>query len=128
VEKFPLQVEPQSIPAGELVTVPPGVPMTETDTAGESVKVADTLCAESMVSEQVLALPLHAPPQPLKIQPLAGVSVKVTSVPWAKAALQVVGQPTPLGELVTVPPSAIAPVGKPAASGNMPTKNSVRSL
>jgi hypothetical protein len=40
----------------------------------------------------------------------------------------VVGQLTPLGKLVTVPPSAIAPVGKPAASGNMPTKNSVRSL
>jgi hypothetical protein len=128
VEKFPLQVEPQSIPAGELVTVPPGVPMTETDTEGESVKVADTFCAESMVSEQVLALPLHAPPQPVKIQPLAGVSVKVTSVSASKAALQVVGQLTPLGKLVTVPPSAIAPVGKPAASGNMPTKNSVRSL
>jgi hypothetical protein len=52
----------------------------------------------------------------------------VTSVPASKAALQVVGQLTPLGELVTVPPSAIAPVGKPAASGNMPTRNSARSL
>ena len=102
--------------------------MTETDTAGESVKVADTLCAEFMVSVQVLAVPLHAPPQPVNIQPLAGVSVKVTSVPWSKAAPQVVGQLTPLGELVTVPPSAAAPVGKPAASANMPTRNSVRSL
>jgi hypothetical protein len=129
VEKFALQVEPQSIPAGELVTVPPAVPITETDSEGESVKVADTLCAESMMmSVQVLALPLHAPPQPLKIQPLSGVSVKVSLVPRSKAALQVVGQLTPLGELVTVPPSAIAPVGKPAASGNMPTRNSVRSL
>jgi len=128
VEKFPLQVEPQSIPAGELVTVPPGLPMTETDSEGESEKVADTSCVKYMASVQVLALPLHAPPQPLKNQPLAGVSVKVTSVPWSKAAPQVVGQLTPLGELVTVPPSAAAPVGKPAASGNMPTRNSVRSL
>jgi hypothetical protein len=128
VEKFPLQVEPQSIPAGELVTVPPGLPMTETDSGGESVKVADTFCVEFMASEQVLALPLHPPPQPLKIQPLAGVSVRVTSVPEPTAALQVVGQSMPLGELVTVPPSAVALVGKPAASGNMPTRNSVHSL
>ena len=127
--KFALQVEPQSIPADELVTVPPELPMTETDSEGESVKVADTLCAEFMVvSVQVLALPLHAPPQPLKIQPLAGVSLKVTTVPKSKVAAQVVGQLTPLGELVTVPASAVALVGKPAASGNMPTRNSVRSL
>jgi hypothetical protein len=39
VEKLALQVDPQSIPAGELVTVPPGLPMTETDSGGESVKV-----------------------------------------------------------------------------------------
>jgi hypothetical protein len=116
------------IPAGELVTVPLWLPMTETDSEGESVKVADTFCADSMPSVQVLALPLHAPPQPLKIQPLAGVSVKVSLVPEPKAALQVGGQLTPLGELVTVPPSAAAPVGKPAASGNMPTRNRVRSL
>jgi hypothetical protein len=128
VEKLALQVDPQSIPAGELVTVPPGLPMTETDSGGESVKVADTFCVEFMSSVQVLALPLHAPPQPWKIQPLAGVSVKVTSVPASKAALQVVGQLTPLGELVTVPPSAAAPVGNPATSGNMPTRNSARSL
>jgi len=126
--KLAVQMVGQLMPAGELVTVPPGLPMTETDSEGESVKVADTFCAEFMASVQVLALPLHAPPQALKIQPLVGVSVKVTSVPRSKAALQVVGQLTPLGELVTVPPSAAAPVGKPAASGNMPTRNSVRSL
>ena len=102
--------------------------MTETDSGVESVKVADKFCAEFMLSVQVLALPLHAPPQPLKIQPLAGASVNVTSVPRAKSALQAVGQLTPLGELVTVPPSAAASVGKPAASSNIPTRNSVRSL
>ena len=91
------------------------------------MKVAVTFCVEFTVSVQVLAPPLHAPLQPLKVQPLAGVSVKVTSVPRSKAALQVVGQLTPLGELVTEPPSAIAPAGKPTASGNMPAKIGVRS-
>jgi hypothetical protein len=31
--KAALQIDPQSIPDGELVTVPPGLPMTETDSA-----------------------------------------------------------------------------------------------
>jgi hypothetical protein len=31
--KLALQVEPQSIPAGELVTLPPGLPATETERA-----------------------------------------------------------------------------------------------
>jgi hypothetical protein len=48
-------------------------------------------------------VPLHAPPQLLKVQPLAGVAVSVTAVPGANLALQVVGQSMPPGELVTVP-------------------------
>jgi hypothetical protein len=48
-------------------------------------------------------VPLHAPPQPLKVQLLAGAAVSVTGVPGAKLALQVVGQSIPPGELVTVP-------------------------
>ena len=31
--KLALQVDPQSIPAGELVTLPPGLPMAETESA-----------------------------------------------------------------------------------------------
>ena len=48
-------------------------------------------------------LPLQAPPQPLKAQPLAGVGVKVTCDPPVKAWLQVDGQLMPAGLLATVP-------------------------
>ena len=49
-------------------------------------------------------VPLHAPPQPWNIQPLAGVAVRVTGVPELKLALQVELQSIPTGELVTLPP------------------------
>src|ERR1700728_5185804 len=65
-------------------------------------KAAVTLSAALMVTTQ-LPLPLHAPLQPLKNQPLAGVSVSVTCVPLAKLALQVEPQLIPDGVLVTVP-------------------------
>ena len=64
--------------------------------------MADTLCAVAIVTEQ-LPVPEQAPPQPLKIQPLAGDAVKLTVAPAAKAALQVEPQLIPAGELVTVP-------------------------
>ena len=66
------------------------------------MKVADTLCAEFIITMQ-LPVPLQAPPQPVKLQPLAGVAVKVTGVPLEKFALQVAPQLMPAGELVTVP-------------------------
>jgi len=49
-------------------------------------------------------VPLQAPLQPLKIQPLAGVAVSVVFVPELKLALQVLPQLIPPGLLVTVPP------------------------
>ena len=67
------------MPAGELVTVP--LPVLPTESAKDScVKVADTLCAEFIVTMQ-LPVPLQAPPQPVKRQPVVGVAVKVTGVP-----------------------------------------------
>ena len=66
------------------------------------VNVADTDCGEFIVTVQP-ALPLQAPPQPVKIQPLAGVAVKVTFVPLENPALHVDGQLMPAGLLVTVP-------------------------
>jgi hypothetical protein len=83
--KLALQVEPQSIPAGELVTVPPA-PMTETVSEEVCVNVAKTFCAAFMVTTQLPA-PLQAPSQPLKLQPLAGVALKVTCVPTGKFEL-----------------------------------------
>ena len=47
-------------------------------------------------------MPLQAPPQLPKAQPLAGVAVKVTDVP-VKVWLQVDGQLMPAGLLATVP-------------------------
>jgi hypothetical protein len=55
-----------------------------------------------MVSVQA-AVPLHAPLQPPKVEPLAGVAVKVTGVPAATESEHVAPQAMPAGELVTVP-------------------------
>ena len=55
-----------------------------------------------MVTVQVLA-PEQAPPHPPKTYLLPGVSVSVTCVPLAKAAVHVLGQLIPAGLLVIVP-------------------------
>ena len=65
-------------------------------------KFAATLSAAFIVTEQAL-VPLQAPLQPIKLEPAAGVEVKVTCVPLVKLALQVATQLIPEGELVTVP-------------------------
>src|SRR5205823_174329 len=66
-------------------------------------KLADTLMSEFIVTVHVAPVPPHAPPQPPKLWPLAGVAVRLTCVPPAKLALHVAGQLMPAGELVTVP-------------------------
>ncbi len=48
-------------------------------------------------------MPVHAPLNPEKLYPAAGVAVKATVVPSVKLAEQVVGQSIPAGLLVTVP-------------------------
>ena len=48
-------------------------------------------------------VPVQPPLQPLKIEPAAGAAVKVTAVPLANAAAQVVPQAMPAGALVMVP-------------------------
>jgi hypothetical protein len=98
--KFALHVDGQLIPAGELVTVP--LPVTLSDNATFCTNVAVTDAAAFIVTEHP-ALPLQAPPQLLKVQPLVGVAVKVTGVPAANPALHVDGQLMPAGLLDTVP-------------------------
>jgi hypothetical protein len=66
------------------------------------VNAADTSRAASIVTWQ-LPVPLHAPPQPLKLMPTAVAAVSVTCVPYATAAEQVVPQWITAGLLVTVP-------------------------
>jgi hypothetical protein len=75
------------------------------------VKVAVTLVAILTVITQVL-VPLHAPPQPANVEPLAGVAVSVMLVPAVSVALQVLPQliPPVLEVTVPVPVPALATV------------------
>jgi len=118
--KFALQVPGQLMPVGVLVTVPDPVPANVTVSAKFTValKVAVTDRAALMVTAQ-LAVPVHAPLQPAKVEPVVGVSAKMTLVPLAKLALQVPGQLMPAGVLVTVPlpvPAAVTVRGNVAVA------------
>ena len=79
-----MQSIPQLIPAGLLVTFPLPVPVLLTVRVYRvvAVKVAVTVRAWDIVTWQVPA-PLHDPLQPANFEPLAGVAVKVTTVPLA---------------------------------------------
>ena len=66
-------------------------------------KPALACCAWFMVTVQVLALPAQAPPQPLKLLPLAGSAVRVTTVAALKLAAQLPLQRMPAGLELTVP-------------------------
>jgi hypothetical protein len=104
--KLALQVAPQLMPAGLLLTVPLPVPALLTVRVkvlgGAVLKVALTDLAASIVTVQ-LPVPLQAPPHPANTEPEAGVGVRVTEVPWAKLAEQVTPQLIPAGLLVRVP-------------------------
>jgi hypothetical protein len=72
----------QLIPPVSVVTDPP-LPVTETDNVEDDVfcvKVAETLRAVVIATAHVRTVPLHAPPQPLKLQPLLGLADNVTVV------------------------------------------------
>jgi hypothetical protein len=64
---------------------------------------AVTLRAAVMETVQLVAVPLHAPPQLANVEPLAAVAVSVTDVPLLKLALQVEPQLMPDGEEAIVP-------------------------
>ena len=103
------QVAPQEMPAGALETVPvPAPALVIASVNGCSAKVAVTAWAALMVTAQV-PVPVQPPPlQPVNVEPAAGVAVKVTAVPLAKAAEQVAPQEMPAGALETVPVPAPA--------------------
>jgi hypothetical protein len=106
VAKLALQVGPQLIPEGLLVTVPVPLPPTVTDrTAWATLKVAVTCWLVVSVKVQVGALmALQEPPlQPAKDEFEAAVAVRVTWVPLLKVALQLGLQLMPEGVLETVP-------------------------
>ena len=65
--------------------------------------MAVTVVAALIVAVQV-PVPEQLPPlQPEKVEPAAGAAVKVTVVPLAYAAAQVVPHEMPAGALVTMP-------------------------
>jgi hypothetical protein len=101
--KSAVQDEPQEMPAGTLVTGPLPAPALPTLKACARWKVATTLFAASMLTVQVLAIPLHAPDQPPKIEPLFGEAVNVTLVPGGKVPPHIEPQAMPAGLLVTGP-------------------------
>jgi hypothetical protein len=121
-EKFAVQVPvegvAQLIPAGLLVTVPEPPPAVATVKGMPPLKSAPTVAAAVSVRLHA-ALPEQLPVQLLKEKLVPGVSLKVTCVFGAKAAVQVVvvvgEQLIPAGLLVTVPSPTNATVsGTPA--------------
>ena len=98
------QVAPQVMPAGELETEPVPVPALLTvSVRGMRVNVAVTDVAAVRVTTQV-PVPLQPPPdQPVKLEPVSGVAVSVTAVPWGNDVEQVAPQVMPAGELETEP-------------------------
>lgn len=82
----------------------------ETDAMRKSVAIAPekvpvTFRATLIVTVHVVAVPVHAPLQPVNVEPVAGAAVNVTDAPPVKAALQpaVPLQLIPAGDEVTVP-------------------------
>src|SRR5438093_9273155 len=76
--------------------------------AAFGANVAVTACAEPIVTAH--EPPVHAPLQPVRSEPPAGVAVSVTTVPETNAVAHVVGQAMPAGELETDPVPAPASV------------------
>jgi hypothetical protein len=77
-----VQVLPQLIPAGLLVTVPVPVPARVTVSVYVVIKLKT---AVQLISEFIATLPLlqAVPDQPVNVEPLAGIGVRLTSVPLA---------------------------------------------
>ena len=73
-------VAPQLIPAGLLVTVPAPAPWGISVSENCGLKFAVTFWAELIVTLQA-PVPVHAPLQPVKTDPAAGDSARLTTVP-----------------------------------------------
>ena len=102
---FAVQTRPQSTPA------PLTVPLPDTETESRTVpgagaeKAAVTVCAEVIETLHVVATPLQAPPQPVKVAPAPGVAVSVTVAFGVSFALHA---PPPAVQLI--PPPATVPL------------------
>src|SRR5262245_44653019 len=91
------------MPAGALVMVPLPAPVLLSVSAKLwTAKVAVTDCAALIVTAQV-PVPVQPPLQPVKVEPAAGVAVRVTTVPVVKEVEHVAPHVMPAGALVMVP-------------------------
>lgn len=85
-------------PLGAVVITPVPVPVVVVVSSYRcGAKLADTVRASVMVTEHVLAVPVHAPDQPVNTDDALGVAVSVTEVPWSNVvpAGAVVIEPVP---------------------------------
>jgi hypothetical protein len=92
------------MPFGALETVPKPILLTESAKVGTMLvlKVAVTFLAASIVTEHA-PVPVQAPVQPAKLEPVAADAVKFTTAPCKKLRLHVAPQSMPAGVLETVP-------------------------
>ena len=123
---FALHVVP---PLPHLIPPPVTAPLPVTETESENVdvpleKVALRFFALVIERLQVVAVPLQAPPQPVKVAPEAGVAVRLMLALSGSSALHVVA---PLPQLM--PPPVIVPVPlTETVSGTVPLKNVALTL
>jgi len=109
--KLALHVGAQLTPEGMLEIVPTPVPArlrVSTAAFWTALKFAVTCWLALSINVQVGFVPLQPPAHPAKDEFAPAVSVSVTWVPLAKAALHVVPQLMPAGLLLIIPPPAPA--------------------
>src|SRR4051794_36687246 len=94
----PAVVETVPLPATLIVSVP---------AAAVVVKVAETLLAAVIETEQVVAVPEHEPPQPANFAPADGAALSVTVEPVATTTAHVV---EPLPQLMPPPVTLPGPL------------------
>jgi hypothetical protein len=72
-----------------------------------AVKLAETLLAAFIVTVHA-AVPLHAPPQPVKLWPLVACAIKLTLVPVLKGLVQLALQTLPSEKLTLPAPETVS--------------------
>jgi hypothetical protein len=122
------QVDPHSIPAGMLDTVPEPLPFFATVSVTTAIKVAVTVCSLIPVSTWQLPVPVQPPPdQPRKREPGAGVAVSVSEVPASSDVEQDDPQSIPAGVLDTDPEPVPATETSTLTMGAEPPRKTMAS-
>ena len=96
--KVLLQLEAQELPSEKPTPPVPAMARLNVRVTTAAENVADTFLTASMVTAQVVEVPLQAPLHPVKVEPAAGVAVSVTALPLLKVLLQLEVQELPSGK------------------------------